>query len=182
MWACARVSAYHPSASLHCQPLWGGLICIVAVQLQNHNKISHECILGDISQMSSRLRLHTKYLGRACAQSIRSTSRFLCLRLNSAHPMLCFMHVPFPLLDNRKRRSSTIVCAYSNIFFFRVLVSYMWLWLLKLLNSVRSLNITHREDGALWWWWMLVVLYKFVLISRTASGSSNNDLNPNVWV
>lgn len=88
-------------------------------QLQNHNKISHECILGDISQMSSRLRLHTKYLGRACAQSIRSTSRFLCLRLNSAHLMSCFMHAPISLLDNRKRRSSTIVCAYSNIVFSR---------------------------------------------------------------
>lgn len=73
MCVCVCVSAYHPSATLHCQPLWGGLICIVAVQLQNHNKISHECILGDISQMSSRLGLPTKYLGRTCAQSIRST-------------------------------------------------------------------------------------------------------------
>lgn len=102
------VSAYHPSASLHCQPLWGGLICVVAVQLQNHNKISHERILGDISQMSSRLRLHTKYLGRTCARSISSTSRFLCLCcLNSVHLMLCFIHVPIPLLDNRNAKQWT---------------------------------------------------------------------------
>lgn len=42
---CSYVSAYHPSLHLHCQPLWGRTICMVAVQLQNHNKISHECIL-----------------------------------------------------------------------------------------------------------------------------------------
>lgn len=42
---CSYVSAYHPSLHLHCQPLWGRPICMVAVQLKNHNKISHECIL-----------------------------------------------------------------------------------------------------------------------------------------
>lgn len=124
--ACVWVFACYPSASLHCQPLWGGLICIVAVQLQNHNKISHECILGDISQMSRRLRLHTKYLGRTCARSIRSTSRFLCLRFNSAH-LMYFMHVAIPLLDNRNLKRGTIVCTHSDVFFF-AFSFLMWLF------------------------------------------------------
>lgn len=34
-----HISAYHPTAHLHCQPLQGLLICIFAVPLRNHKRV-----------------------------------------------------------------------------------------------------------------------------------------------
>lgn len=91
---CANYFAYHPAAHLNCQALWGRLICIAAVPLKNHNKISHECILG-ARRVYHRCPVSSGYTWNIWVEHVDNlsgpTARFsLWLCSKSWTPFLCF--------------------------------------------------------------------------------------------
>lgn len=97
---CSYVSAYHPTVHLHCPALLGQLICIVAVPLKNHNKISHECILG-VRRVYHRCPLSSGYTRNIWVEHVDNLS---------GPPSL------FPLIF-----SLTTFYFLSSVFFFLVL-------------------------------------------------------------
>lgn len=101
---CSYVSAYHPTVHLHCPALLGQLICIVAVPLKNHNKISHECILG-VRRVYHRCPLSSGYTRNIWVEHVDNLS---------GPPSL------FPLIF-----SLTTFYFLSSVFFFLVLPSLM---------------------------------------------------------
>lgn len=110
-----HISAYHPTAHLHCQPLQGLLICIFAVPLRNHNKTSPECILG-ARRVYHRCPVSLGYTWNIWLEHVDNlsglpslSSHFLPACIQILFLLLAFPTFPSQYLARKCRSSSHIV-------------------------------------------------------------------------